>query len=120
LGGGSTTVTTTITVNSTPAGIATARPGAEGNGKGWASGGAVLALLVILGIPVRRRSWRLMLSILALMAALGSMTACTSPLKLTNPSQVGTSAGSYTFTVTGTGSPLISPAPTATFTVTID
>ena len=120
LGGGTTAVTATVTVNSTPASIATARPGAGGKDGGWAGGGAVLALLLFLGIPVRRRSWRLMLSALALMAALGSMTACTSPLKLTNPSQQGTSAGSYTFTVTGTGSPLVSPAPSATFAVTIN
>jgi hypothetical protein len=120
LGGGATTVTATVTVNSTPASIAAARPGAEGKGSGWAGGGAVLALLVFLGIPVRRRSWRLMLGALALMAALGSMTACTSPLKFTNPSQQGTPAGSYTFMITGTGSPLVSPAPTATFTLTIN
>lgn len=120
LGGGTTTVMATVTVNSTPASIAMARPGADAKGSGWLGGGSVLAFLVFLGIPARRRSWRLMLSVLALMVALGSLTACSSVFKLSSPSQQGTTAGSYTFTVTGTGSPLVTPAPTATFTLTIN
>jgi len=119
LGGGTTTGMATVTVNSTPASIATARPGADGKGSGWA-GGAVLAFLVFLGIPARRRSWRLMLSVLVLMAALGSLTACSSALHFSGTSQQVTTAGNYTFTVTGTGSPLVSPAPTTTFTLTIN
>jgi trimeric autotransporter adhesin len=45
---------------------------------GWANfeGGAVLALLVLFGIPARRRSWRAMLGVLALMVALGGLAAC--------------------------------------------
>ena len=48
------------------------------NGKGWMGmgGGAVLAFLVFLGVPARRRSWRAMLGLVVLIAALGSLSAC--------------------------------------------
>ena len=94
-----------------------------GNGKGWAGagGGAVLAFLVFLGIPARRRSWRSMLGVLVVMAALGSLASCGGGGGggggQSNP---GTTAGNYTFTVTGTGNPAVTPAPTSTFTVTVN
>ncbi|MGO9231783.1 MAG: protease pro-enzyme activation domain-containing protein [Bryobacteraceae bacterium] len=89
-----------------------------GNGKGWAGagGGAVLAFLMFLGIPARRRSWRSMLGMMALVAVLGSMAACGGG----GGGNSGTTAGSYTFTVTGSGIPPVTPAPTATFTVTVN
>lgn len=88
------------------------------NGKGWlgAGGGAVLAFLVFLGIPARRRSWRSMLGVLAVMAALGSLAGCGGG----GGGNSGTTAGSYTFTVTGSGIPPVTPAPTTTFTVTVN
>jgi hypothetical protein len=90
-----------------------------GNGKGWAGagGGAVLAFLVWLGIPARRRSWRSMLGVLMVMAALGSLAGCGGG---SGGGNSGTTAGSYTFTVTGTGTPAVTPAPTTTFTVTVN
>ena len=90
-----------------------------GNGKGWAGagGGAVLAFLVFLGIPARRRSWRSMLGVLAVMAALGSLAGCAGGGGGGNS---GTTAGSYIFTVTGTGTPPVTPAPTTTFTVIVN
>jgi len=95
----------------------------RGNGRGLfgAGGGAVLAFLVFLGIPARRRSWRSMLGLLVLMTALGSLAACGGGGGGGggggNP---GTMAGTYTFTVTGTGNPTVTPPPTATFTVTVN
>jgi hypothetical protein len=88
-----------------------------GNGKGWAGagGGAVLAFLVFLGIPARRRSWRSMLGVLVVMAALGSLAGCGG-----GGGNSGTTAGSYIFTVTGSGIPSVTPAPTTTFTVTVN
>jgi hypothetical protein len=101
-------------------------PKMPGKGRGWAGagGGAVLALLVFLGIPARRRSWRQMMGVLALMAALGSLAACGGGNSVSGGGGgggiSGTTLGSYTFTVTGTGSPAVSPIPSTTFTVTVN
>jgi subtilase family serine protease len=116
--------TATISVSTTAASAALAYPKLPGRGPGrglfGASGGAVLAFLLFLGIPARRRSWRSMLVVLIMMAALGSLAACggggSSTSTTGNP---GTTAGTYTFTVTGTGSPAVTPAPTVQFTVTV-
>ncbi len=116
--------TGTVTVNTTAATtgeLVYPRPG----GKGWldAGGGAILAFLVFLGIPARRRSWRAMLGMLVLLAALGSLSACgggggcTSNCGGGNP---GTTAGAYTFTVTATGNPAQGTGNTTTFTVTVN
>jgi subtilase family serine protease len=115
--------TATVTLNTTAAtSAALASPKLPGKGRGWAGagGGAVLAFLVFLGIPARRRSWRSMLGVLLVMAALGSLTACGSGGSTTTSTGTpGTTAGTYTFTVTGTGTPSVTPAPTTTFTVTV-
>jgi hypothetical protein len=183
-------------------------PKMQGGGWAGAGGGAILALLVFMGIPSRRRSWRQMLGMVVLMAALGIITSCgsvsngggggsndqptisslspnsasagspgftlmingtnftsgataywgstqlpttyvsstqlTAPIsqsQIANPGSEsitvvtgggtssaatfnignpGTTAGNYTFTVTGTGNPSITPAPTTTFTVTVN
>jgi hypothetical protein len=118
LGGGTTTGTATITVSSTAATRAMARPDANGFGRGWAGGGAALAFLVFLGIPARRRKWLSMLGVLALMVVLASLSACGG--KSSSSGNSGTTAGNYTFTVTGAGSPSVTPAPTTTFTLTIN
>jgi subtilase family serine protease len=117
----------TITVYTTAATAALSSPRLPGRGRGngrglsGAGGGAVLAFLLFLGIPARRRNWRSMLGVLALMAALGSMAACGGGGSTNSGSTgtPGTSAGTYTFTVTGTGNPTVTPAPTTTFTVTV-
>jgi hypothetical protein len=115
-GNGTITVTTKAATAS-----ALARPMIPGRGEELFGGGAVLALLVFLGIPARRRSWQVMLNTLALLGVLGAMAACGGGSGggggTTDP---GTATGSYTFTVTGTGAPAISPAPTTTFTVTVN
>jgi hypothetical protein len=98
-------------------------------GKGWmgAGGGAVLALLVFFGIPARRRSWRQMLGILVLMVALGSLSACGGGGSSGGgggggggTGDPGTTAGTYTFLVQGTGTPSVTPAVSTTFTVTVN
>jgi hypothetical protein len=87
-----------------------------------AGGGVVLALLLFLGIPARRRSWRAMLGMLVAMAALGSLAACGGGGGGTKtPPNPGTVAGTYVYTVTATGNP--APAtqpPTVTFTVVVN
>ena len=122
LSSGATTGTATITVSSTSASSgALVWPKAGGKGRGWAgTGGAVLAFLVLLVTPARRRSWRSMLGALVLMVALGTLAGCAGKKTPPTTSNLGTTAGSYTFTVTGTGSPSVTPAPTTTFTVTVN
>jgi subtilase family serine protease len=94
------------------------------NRGGWigAGSGALLSLLLFFGIPARRRSWRSMLGMLVLMAALGSLAGCgggggPQTMTITDP---GTTAGSYVFTVTGVGNPSVSPPVSETFTVVVN
>jgi hypothetical protein len=89
-------------------------------GKGWAGAGAVLALLVFLGVPARRRSWRSMLGLLLLMAALSSLSACGGSSSSGGTGDPGTAVGTYTFTVTATGNPTVSSAPSVSFTVQVN
>jgi hypothetical protein len=91
-------------------------------GRAVAGEGAMLALLAFLGIPARRRSWRAMLGVLALTIVLGSLAACGGGGGGGGGGGTpGTTAGAYTFTVTGTGVPVGSPVPNApTFTVTVN
>jgi subtilase family serine protease len=97
-------------------------PLVPGKGRGLLDGGAVLALVVLLGIPARRRSWRAMLGVLVLMIALGSLAACGGGGSDNSggTKDPGTASGTYTFTVTGTGSPAQSTGNTATFTVNVN
>ena len=91
-----------------------------------AGSGAVLALLVFFGIPARRRSWRQMLSILVVLAAIGVMTSCgggSSGGCTTNcggQPDPGTTAGTYTYTVTASSNPSVTSTVTTTFTVTVN
>jgi subtilase family serine protease len=113
--------TATAVVSTTAATAQLVRPSVHG----WpgAAGGAVLALLVFLGIPARRRSWRALLGMLMLMAAIGSLSACGggggSSSGGGGTSNPGTTAGNYVFTVSG--SPAVgSSTPSTTFTVTVN
>jgi subtilase family serine protease len=113
----------TLTVTTTPSTTSELRKPAGRDGLFGAGGGAVLALLVFFGIPARRRSWRAMLGMVVLLVTLGSLAACggggsSGGGTTTIP---GTTAGTYTFTVTTSGSPSSNPAPSAqTFTVTVN
>jgi len=125
LSSSSATGTATVTVNSTAASSVLISPKFGGKPWGWtgAYGGLVLAFLVFLGMSPRRRRWQSLVVFATLLAVLGCMAACgagggSNPANpVSNP---GTTAGKYTFTVTGTGSPSISPAPTTTFVVTMN
>jgi hypothetical protein len=84
----------------------------------YTTGGAVLACLVIFGIPGRRWRGRIVIGLMLLFAALtggvmacgGGTTACTN---VVNP---GTTAGNYSVIVTGTSSTTPS---TTTVTITV-
>jgi hypothetical protein len=127
LDSGTTSGTSAVTVSTTaPTTGALAYPRIDGRGRGWAGagGGAILALLVFLGIPARRRSWRSMLGMLVLMGVLGSLAACGGGSNGGGGGggggSAGTTLGTYTFTVTATGSPVQSTGNTTTFTVTVN
>jgi len=89
-------------------------------GREWigASGGGVLALLVFLGIPKRRRSWRAMVGVLMLLMALGSLSACGGGSSSASTKQ--TTPGTYTFTVKGQGNDLAGTTESTTFTLTVN
>ena len=93
-----------------------------GRGSGM-FGGAALAFLCFLGIPARRRGWRNLLGVLVLLFVFGGLGACGGGSNGGGGGgggSSGTTTGSYTFTVTGAGNPAVTPAPTTTFTVTVD
>jgi hypothetical protein len=113
---GNATLTIATTAASSPCSASLASP----NRAPWYAGGsAVLACLLLFGVPARRRSWRTMLGMVFLLAsfAIGILAcggsaskACTA---LSNP---GTTAGTYTITVTGTSGSLTE---TGTVTLTV-
>jgi subtilase family serine protease len=116
------TVTATITSTAATATTTTqfVRPDPRRGPRGWMGGGAVLAFLVLLGIPARRRSWRSMLGAVALLVALGTLSGCGDFWEAPSGNSAdGTTTGTYTFTVTGAGSPTVT-AVTTTFTVTLN
>ena len=118
---GTTTGTATATVSTT---AATSASMAKPKTGGWAEagGGAILALLVFFGIPARRREWRAVLGVVVLLCALGCLAACGGGggSNTGGGGNPGTTAGTYTITVTPTGNPQISPNPIATFNVTVN
>jgi subtilase family serine protease len=97
------------------------RPRRRPNDGTWlGAGSAVLAFVVFLGIPARRRTWRRMLSAIAALAALSVLSACGDFWEApSGNSAAGTTTGTYTFTVTGTGSPAVT-AVTTTFSLTVN
>jgi uncharacterized protein YceK len=82
----------------------------------------VLAVLMLIGIPARRRSWRQMLGVLVLMTALGGLAGCGGSSTNGGGGQTdpGTAAGTYTYTVQATGNPSVTPAVSTTFNVVVN
>jgi hypothetical protein len=103
---GTTSQTATLTVNTTAATALNRQLRLF-----WPSaGGAVLACILIFGIPARRRNWRTTLGALALLVALaGGAFACGGGSSSSGgsggsgggPPNSGTTAGNYTVTITG-------------------
>jgi hypothetical protein len=118
---GTTAGTATLTVSTTaPTSAALAYPKSR-RPPWYSAGSAVLAALLFLGIPGRRRKWRVVLGMLLVLVALGGgVLACGgggaggSGGGTSNP---GTTAGAYTATITGTSGSLTQ---TTTVTVTIN
>ncbi len=133
VGGGAPGVTLPCTANCTvtftigtsaPVAATLKYPQIRKNGWAGAGTGAVLAVLMLFGIPARRRSWRQMLSVLVLMTALGGLVSCGGGSSGGGGgggnSDPGTLAGTYTFTVQATGTPSVTPAVSTTFSVTVN
>jgi hypothetical protein len=113
---GTATLTITTTASSTSGCTAV---NLKPRGVPWYAGGsAVLACVLLFGIPARRRRWLTLLGMMALLVALSSgVLACGGGGGgggCTPTNVPGTTAGTYTITVTGTSS-----ATTATGTVTL-
>ena len=104
-------LTITTTAPTTSAVTYPARPGS----RPYAGAGAVLACILLFWFPTRRRSWRALLGMLALLAVLvGGVAACNGGGGGGATTIPGTSPGNYTITVTGT-----SGSTTATGTVMV-
>jgi trimeric autotransporter adhesin len=107
--------TVTVTVTTTAAAAAVNAP----QRRFWnAAGGAALALVLLFGIPRRRRRWPAMLALLVVfvfamgMGCGGSGGGTTGP-----PPNPGTTAGPYTVTLTGTSQSAPTQAGTVALTV---
>jgi len=95
---GTATLTITTTAATSSALSYPKRPGVPW----YAAGGVALACLLLLGIPARRRRWQSMLGLLMLLAALaGGVLSCGGGGG-GGGGNPGTTAGTYTITVTGT------------------
>jgi len=104
---GSIAGTATLTITTTPATSAALAAPARPGSRWYATGGAVLACLVLFAVPGRRRrAWRNLLGLLVLLAALaGGMAACGGGGSSSGGGSgiSGTTSGLYTITVYGNG-----------------
>jgi Bacterial Ig-like domain (group 3) len=106
---GTTVETSTLTVSTTAASSRAVRPL-------WRPvGGTALAVILMLAIPRRRRSWFAALVLLAMVAAIG-VSGCGGSGSNSNGNS-GTTAGAYTVTVTGTSGSTTATITTVSLTV---
>jgi subtilase family serine protease len=124
LSSGTTSGTVTFSVSTAAPVAAVTYPQIRKNGWAGAGTGAVLAVLMLIGIPARRKSWRQMLGVLVLMTALGGLAGCGGSSTTSGGgggnTDPGTAAGTYTYTVQATGNPSVTPAVSTTFNVVVN
>jgi hypothetical protein len=65
-------------------------------------GSATLAALFFFWLPLRRRTWRTLFSLLMFSAIAAAAIGCIHGIAANVPANSGTTAGNYTVTVTGT------------------
>ncbi len=116
---GSNSGTATLTVYTTAATSASLADPVHRGFPWYTEGGAALACILLIGIPARRRRWRTLLGMVALLVALtGGVLACGGggggSIGSGGNSNPGTTAGAYAITVTAT-----SGTTTATSTVAL-
>lgn len=110
---GTTAATATLTANTTASTAALDRP----LERFFLGGGATLAMLLFFGIPARRRAWRGMLTLVAILF-IGAAIGCGGGSgNKGGGGNSGTTPGAYTITVTG--SDVATGKVTATTTVTL-
>jgi Pro-kumamolisin, activation domain/Bacterial Ig-like domain (group 3)/Subtilase family len=120
---GTTVATATLTVNTTaPSTAALQLPLKRFLSRG---GGAVLAIVLLFGIPTRRRTWRVLFSILATFLIAGTMgcgggSAGGSGGSGGGNSKLGTTPGSYSVVVTGKDAATGTIASSTTVTLTVN
>jgi hypothetical protein len=113
--------TATLTVSTTAATSASLAYPLRPASPWYAGGGAALACILLVCVPARRRKWRNLLGMVALLFALaGGAIACGGGSKSGGggTGTSGTTAGSYTITVTGTSTSGSMTAP-ATIVLTV-
>ena len=124
LSSSSTSKTANVTVNTTGASgsaLADTKP-SNSRGFGGIGRGAILGLLLLFGIPARRRKLQAMLCALLFAALMGGLAGCggvtanSTPVAAPNE----TSPGAYTITVTGTGNDSSKTKVTTTFTLNVN
>ena len=127
LSASTTSGTAMVTINSTATTTAQlSLPGTRRNRSPWADAGsgAVLAALVLLWIPAKRRKWLTMLSGVLAFALLSGLIACggggSSSSGGGGTTIAGTTPGSYTLTITGTGNDAASTKATTTVQLTVN
>ena len=82
----------------------------------WPAGGTTLALVMLIGVPRRRRSWLAMAAVLALFVSVGA-AGCGGGSGNGGSGNSGTTAGAYTVTVTGTSGAVTGTVGTVSLTV---
>ncbi len=115
---GATAQSSALTVTTTAATTSTlVRPALRGTLL-YAAGGATLACLLFFGIPARRRRWRSVLGMIVLLALLaGGIASCGGKSSGGGSGNPGTTAGTYTITVTGASGSIMQ---TTTVTLTVN
>jgi subtilase family serine protease len=109
-----------VTINSTAASAAVkaARLNRQRSIGRWAgAGGVALAGLLLFGIPARRRKWTSLLGLFFLAIAFTAFSACGGGGGGGGGGNPGTTAGTYTFTISGTDSDGLVVKTTLTVTV---
>jgi hypothetical protein len=97
------TATSVLTISTTAASTASLLQTDRKNLWGFSGGSAVLALLLMCGIPARRGRWMSMMVLFGIVVAAVAI-GCGGGGTSTGPGTAATTAGNYTFTVTGTDS----------------
>jgi hypothetical protein len=113
---GTNAATATLTVNTTASSTAALRFPLHRFLAG--GGGVTLAIVLLFGIPTRRRAWRALLGVFAVVIIAGAIGCGGSGGGGNN--NTGTTAGSYTITVTGTDAATGKITASATVYLTVD
>jgi hypothetical protein len=117
---GTATATFSTTARSTTTSYLDPRNQQRDNRWYTAVGGAALACVLFFGIPARRRGWKSMLGLLVFLVTMAGVGCGGGGGNNNPPVTIGTTAGSYVFTVTGKDTVTSTTAPAVTITLTVN